>query len=346
VRAPKEACDLCGSLRKMDGDNCVCAGYIADNACKACPEHGVCDGATITGCDAEYRLDGVQCVLSVACEGYWDNSECKPCPENATCPNNVITCNGNYGLDGNTCVACPPNSISCDNGVIVCKEGYQLDENDECIEKNGQCNEIGRYWDERNNTCQECPVCTGCSTQPACNGDEIEDTCPSNKWMEVIFAGGTNGWSLEDRKIDTVECVSCTDSTEATVPSWNEGSRCSGVRFLAGDSKGDPKSWRCAGGTYIYPASSKNPKNKWDKSSCNACPNRQYNEDNKRCECDAAHAYNSNKNCCGLGKVANDSKTACIDDCSKSGCGDHGQCEKGVCQCTDGYTGVKCNIAP
>ncbi len=280
------ACAMCNGRRKMVEDKCVCAGYKSSGKCNACPDHAICDGTNITGCENDYYLSGATCLACpdhAICDGtnitgcendyYLSGATCLACPDHAICDGTNITgCENDYYLSGATCLACPDNA-TCAGDNVLCKSGF--------------------YWSRKQ--CKACISTATCSNNTAtCNA--------ANQWLELTF----DNWQSDDREITAIKCLACTNSNNSTTFSADECNKCSGYRFLGADSKGEPKCYYC--GKTAYSMSGTN----LDQNSCNACLNREYQNGN--CVCDAEHAYNSNKNCCPPGKHPNNAKTACVAD--------------------------------
>ena len=86
--------------------------YISGSFCMPCPSGATCDGYTIQ-CGEGYFSNGSSCKQC--------NSSCKTCSGAGT--DNCTSCNSEYYLSGNTCLACPSNA-ACNGSSFTCNTGY------------------------------------------------------------------------------------------------------------------------------------------------------------------------------------------------------------------------------
>ena len=86
--------------------------YISGSFCMPCPSGATCDGYTIQ-CGEGYFSNGSSCQQC--------NSSCKTCSGAGT--DDCTSCNSEYYLSGNTCLACPSNA-ACNGSSFTCNTGY------------------------------------------------------------------------------------------------------------------------------------------------------------------------------------------------------------------------------
>ena len=92
--------------------SCAQGFYISGYSCKLCPSGATCDGYTIQ-CGEGYFSNRSSCQQC--------NSSCKTCSGAGT--DNCTSCNSEYYLSGNTCLACPSNA-ACNGSSFTCNTGY------------------------------------------------------------------------------------------------------------------------------------------------------------------------------------------------------------------------------
>ena len=175
---------------------CTCpAGYYADKttSCKACPVGSSRTGSTIFG-DSEKEDDSV-CVANCASGKYWD---------------------------GDSCEACPDNSVGAGGAATTCT-----------------CD--ANYWAKKSGSTWSCELCSGqrtkdaTSTVPGSGSSEDEDTvcvdatsCTANHYL----SGG--------------ECVACADGSTST-DATSTTCECGAAQYFAdGSCNACPSTSTCA----------------------------------------------------------------------------------------------------
>ena len=229
-------CDVCPARTAKTDDLITCVD---------CPDNcAVCSAPTVaalecTECDSSYFLvDGAceqcdtncdVCESATACqtcdEGYFVNADsgctscitrCKSCSNDESCS----TCDDDAYMDGDTCKACPTNSLTCelqDDVVKIksCRDDYVIDEDSEnCLRCPTECtacsNELNTGNDAKCTACDvtyfedgdNCPSCTA-----YCDECEDADTCVTC----------SEGYALKDDAIDTCQACTLSNCIDCTV---------------------------------------------------------------------------------------------------------------------------------
>ena len=296
-----DSCNACINRHYEAGKGCVCNDnmkYTQNGTDYCCPPGKHPEGSSCQNGDP------------VVCDGYTVDGVCHDCPQNAVCDGyNVVSCNGNYILDGNTCTACPDHSVCNGTNVTGCENGYYLS----------------------GTVCNACPDHATCANNViTCNSGYIleNDTCVSN-----MICNGV-GWLPKGGSCQ--ECLKGSASSVDTEAGCT--ANCLGYRILGrNNADTEPKCWNC-GEESIVDLSVK----KMNIDTCNACLNRYYDSSKPNyCRCKSTHIYNTSK-CCKPGTHANSAHTGCVSD----NCSGHGTYANGVCNCTDNYYGDECETAP